>query len=207
MNFLGPGNRSMARRWHKTKMDVLLCCIVLQASEYAQQVVVGAGIPRLRDPSPALVGYAAISLHLHMTQRLVALLCCTVLQAFEYAQQVVAGAGIPRLRDFHPALVGYALAGNADKAGEVIRCMMEHCKPGDLTGVVVTRLGCTGGGGRLPGSTLGHIGFLPRMHVADGPCTDLHCTAFPVSQRPSLPCGWRPLQLVVPTSSCGRRCS
>jgi hypothetical protein len=64
---------------------------------------------------------------------------CPVVQAFAYAQQVVAGAGgnvIPRLRDFHPALVGYALTGNADKAGEVIRCMMEHCKPGDLTGVL-----------------------------------------------------------------------
>lgn len=58
-------------------------------------------------------------------------------QAFDYAQQVVArGCGnvIPRLRDFHPALVGYALTGQADKAGEVIDCMMEHCKPGDLTG-------------------------------------------------------------------------
>jgi hypothetical protein len=64
-------------------------------------------------------------------------------QAFDLAKQVVAGAGgniIPRLRDFHPALVGYALAGNADKAGEVVACMMEHCKPGDLTGGVMLLL-------------------------------------------------------------------
>jgi hypothetical protein len=70
----------------------------------------------------------------------VRLLHACLMQAFEYAQQVVVGAGgnvVPRLRDFHPALVGYALTGNADKAGEVIRCMMEHCKPGDLTGMCV----------------------------------------------------------------------
>lgn len=65
--------------------------------------------------------------------------CCCCPQAFDLAKQVVAGAGgniIPRLRDFHPALVGYALAGDAVKAGEVVACMMEHCKPGDLTGGV-----------------------------------------------------------------------
>jgi hypothetical protein len=65
------------------------------------------------------------------------------LQAFGYAKQVVASSSsssssssshIPRLRDFHPALVGYALTGQADKAGEVIDCMMRHCKPADLTG-------------------------------------------------------------------------
>ncbi len=31
--------------------------------------------------------------------------------------------------------LGYALSGNADTTGEVVACMMEQCKCGDLTGV------------------------------------------------------------------------
>lgn len=65
------------------------------------------------------------------------------LQAFEYAMQVTTAGGaravIPRLRDFQPALVGYALTGQAGKSQEVVRCMMEHCQPGDMTGRFLSR--------------------------------------------------------------------
>ena len=72
-------------------------------------------------------------LNLRITTACCAVPCC--LQALDYAQQVVAGPRmIPRLRDFQPALVGYALTGQADKAGQVVRLMMEHCQPSDLTG-------------------------------------------------------------------------
>lgn len=63
-------------------------------------------------------------------------------QAFDYAKQLVAGwqaggkAGaklLPRLRDFQPALVGYALAGQADKAQEVIDMALQYSNA-DLTG-------------------------------------------------------------------------
>jgi hypothetical protein len=110
----------------------MLCA---QACDLAKQLVAGADGNWVAAACSCSVLQSALADAVHAGP---VSLCCA--QAFDLAKQVVAGAGgniIPRLRDFHPALVGYALVGNADKAGEVVACMMEHCKPGDLTGGVL----------------------------------------------------------------------
>lgn len=93
------------------------------------------------------------------------------MQALQYAKQVVTGttgkAMTPRLRDFHPALVGYALAGQADKAGEVVHYMMAHCQPTDLTGMEGGREGIEGREEEHEGCRLGVLLTLRRLGMCD----------------------------------------